>query len=62
VLGQLGPSPLCFMSNGFEPVKSKFFLDRTVPDRTIKIVAQPGSKPRRAFVGSAQARSVYLTT
>jgi hypothetical protein len=54
--GQPGPSPLCFVLNGFEPAKPKIFLARAVPARSVKTVAQPGPKPRRAFFGHCRPK------
>jgi hypothetical protein len=57
--GRAGParsSPSCFVPNGFRPGKPKQFLGRAVPTRSVKIVAQPGPKPRRAFVGSCRSK------
>jgi hypothetical protein len=34
--GQLGPSPSCFVPNGFGSAKPKRFLGRAVPDRSVK--------------------------
>jgi hypothetical protein len=58
VLG-IGPgraSPSCFVLNGFGPGKPKQFLDRAVPARSVKTVAQPGPKLRRAFVGPCRPK------
>jgi hypothetical protein len=49
--GQPDPSPSCFVPNGFGPAKPKIFLGRVVPARSVKIVTQPGPKPRRDFFG-----------
>ena len=48
---QPGPSLSCFVSNGFGLGKPKKVLCRVVPARSVKTVAQPGPKPRRAFIG-----------
>jgi hypothetical protein len=53
---QPGSSPLCFVPNGFGPEKPKQFLGRAVPARSVKTVAQPGPKPRRAFVGPCRSK------
>jgi hypothetical protein len=53
---QPGPSPSCFGPNEFGPGKPKQFLGRDVPARSVKTVAQPGPKPRRAFVGPCRTK------
>jgi hypothetical protein len=54
--GQPGSSPSRFVPNGFGPEKPKHFLGRAVPARSVKTVAQPGLKPRRAYVGPCQPK------
>jgi hypothetical protein len=54
--GQPGPNPSCFVPNGFGPGKPKHFWGRAVPARSVKIVAQSGPKPRRAFVGPCRPK------
>jgi hypothetical protein len=56
--GQLGPSPSCFVSNGFGPGKPKQFLGRAMPSRSVKTVVRPSPKPRRAFVGPCRPKPV----
>jgi hypothetical protein len=56
VPGRPGPSPSCFVPNGFGLRKPKQFLGRAVPARSVKTVAQPGPKPRRAFVGPCRPK------
>jgi shikimate O-hydroxycinnamoyltransferase len=56
VPGRPGPSPSCFVPNGFGPRKPKQFLGRAVPARSVKTVAQPGPKPRRDFVGPCRPK------
>jgi hypothetical protein len=51
---QPGPSPSCFVPNGFGPAKPKRFFGRAVPAQSIKTVVQPGPKPRRVFFGPCQ--------
>jgi hypothetical protein len=57
--GQSGPSPSCFVSNGFGQTKPKIFLGRVVPARSVKTVAQPGPKhvvPSLGRAGPSSAR------
>jgi hypothetical protein len=54
--GQPGPSPSCFVPNGFGSAKPKRFLGRAVLARSVKTVVQPGPKPRRAFFGSCRPK------
>jgi hypothetical protein len=59
--GQPGPSPSCFVPNGFGPGKLKYFLGRAVPARSVKTVAQLSPKPRRAFIGPCRPKpSPYI--
>jgi hypothetical protein len=54
--GQPSLSPSCFVPNGFGPGKTKQFLGRAVPARSVKTVAQPSPKQRRVFVGSCRPK------